>query len=136
MKQDLAIIKLILDEYKDIIKNLRQEAIKSDVSPPLAIYVELMDSFHESSKNGDVTEAWMINEKSIKKTDIKEEQKYEIKGMYYQIGSGWFSFDEKNTKVSINWLIGPRYGRGNIQRIGKDNNGNYLIDKGKLTWLS
>jgi hypothetical protein len=56
--------------------------------------------------------------------------------MFYDLFTGWFCLTPEQDAVSINWQVGPRFGRGFQHRIGRDAEGRRLLEQGENTWMS
>jgi hypothetical protein len=134
------IIDLVLKEFQEVlVNNLERSWQPEHGDPPKYGYIEHTEFVEDVTGHckGKPISAWYISRIFIKATTIKQgERSFQIKGMFYNIFLGHFCFAPDGSSVFINWVTGPRFGRGYKHRIGIDTKGDYLLDKGSPTWFS
>ena len=137
MKPNSKIIDLVLCEFQYVIReNLNQYGDAEHGHPPQYGYILHTEWTEHENKIGQAISAWHISSDIVRTSTIKELSTPKIEGMFYNMLRGWFYFTEDLSAVFINWQTGPKFGRGFKHRIGQDTLGEYLLDRGKCTWVS
>ena len=137
------LVKLILIEYQKVFLEIGNHRIEENGMrygiPPKSIIVKYHDMYSPYKyKIGNILSSWRVSKDSIDKLiDQNSEAASEPRdGMYFNEGRGYFSIDDNNEKVYMQWFVGPRYGRGFIYKVLQNSTGGMWLLKDKLILIS
>ena len=138
MMQD-EILNLALEKCISIFEETEKDTqlLKTDVYgkfPEYALfyYKEMIPGKTRLSNKDKILQVWKYSEKEL--TEIfNEDVEVSKSGMYYDVAK--FYFEIESEKVKIQYVFGPRFGRG-IEYSVKSENGKLFIGDEKVIWVS
>jgi hypothetical protein len=132
-----SLLNIVLEEFQSaLFTNLNHPWEARFGQPPKYGYLEHSQWMEEGFRKTTPISAWHISTTTIHETRIKVFAPNLQNKISFDLFYGWFYFSDDLSTVDINWQTGPRFGRGFSHRIGKDSLGEYLLDRGKSTWVS
>lgn len=131
------LLNIVLQEFQSTLhSNLNHGWETRFGQPPKYGYVKQTEWMDDTHGNAPVISAWHISESVIHASSIKDALSPTVDGIFFDLLHGWFYFSNDLSVVFINWQTGPRFGKGFRHRIGQDTLGEYLLDRGNITWVS
>jgi hypothetical protein len=131
------LLNIVLEEFQSaLLTNLNHPWEVRLGKPPKYGYLEHSEWMEDGFRKTTPISAWHISPTTVRQTTIREFAPEMQNRVFFDLLYGWFYFSENLSTVDINWQTGPRFGRGFRHRIGQDTLGEYLLDRGKSTWVS
>ena len=107
-------------------------------TPPSRAYVEQKEFATRPWTAKTTIAAWTIEDYDVV-TEIKPLTKWNtptVSGMFFDCLIGYWGISNELQQVSINWQIGPRFGRVFVHRILESPTGMQYLGDPKPTWIS
>jgi len=107
-------------------------------SPPSAAYIERQAFSQQLGFDRAAIAAWSIANYDVVTPvePMAELRGTKINGMFYDKLLGSWGIENDEREVSVNWIIGPRFGRGYVFKVQESPNGEVYLGQSKRTWIS
>lgn len=142
MVHDNRLIETILSKLQDIFRELHASSLSKNIAKygktPTTAYLEQYGNYGaEAMLRGQTILKWQMTTDAI---EVKELSDYcwtkgNVDGIYYSQANFGFSISEDMKFVVVEYLLGPRYGRGLSYKI-EETNGMFELTNVKHLWVS
>jgi len=133
---------LIINEFRKAWKKAQKEGSGNfgPCSDEMIVYQYSGCDLNNSRCNGECLRAWIFNGdafEAVSPDRVEKLKKSETQGMFYKQATGQFNISKNRRHVVLEYIFGPRYGRGYVfDVVGQGKKGCLQLKPGNAFWVS